>query len=127
MTPLIDLCRYQLLAPVSAGEGGDLLVGKSPEEGLRRIQALLANWLRMENVVVLTAAGCSVGAGGRLMSGPAKNNLECLVLDAVEHCPLPPNAKAVLDWKKKNYFGHGNFEDWLSYLFNVCDCLPEGR
>ncbi len=96
-----------------------MLVGKSPEEGLRRIQALLANWLRMENVVVLTAAGCSVGAGGRLMSGPAKNNLECLVLDAVEHCPLPPNAKAVLDWKKKNYFGHGNFEDWLSYLFNV--------
>lgn len=86
---------------------------------MRRMQALLADWLRMENVVVLTAAGCSVGGGGRLMSGPAGNNLECLVIDAVEQCPLSADAKAVLDWKKKHGFGAGNFEDWLSYLFNA--------
>ena len=60
-------CIYQLIAPASAGDSQDLLDGKTQEEGLRRIQALLADWLRMENVVVLTAAGCSVGAGGRLM------------------------------------------------------------
>jgi hypothetical protein len=33
------------------------------------MQALLADWLRMENVMVLTAAGMSVSAGGRLMVG----------------------------------------------------------
>lgn len=112
-------CRYKLLSPDSAGESADLLAGKNSEDGLRRIQALLADWLRMENVVVLTAAGCSVGAGGRLMAGPAANNLECLVLDAVEQCPLSENAKAIIEWKKANGFGVGGFEDWLSYLFNA--------
>ncbi len=86
---------------------------------MRRIQALLADWLRMENLVVLTAAGCSVGAGGRLMAGPANNNLECLVLDAVENCALSNEARGVIAWKKANHFGSGNFEEWLSYLFNA--------
>jgi hypothetical protein len=96
-----------------------LVADKTVEEGQRRIQALLADWLRMENVVVLTAAGCSVGAGGRLMTAPAENNLECLVLDAVEQCPLSAAARALISWKRNNDFGKGNFEDWLSYLFNA--------
>ena len=58
--------------------------------------------LRMENVVVLTAAGCSISSGGRLMAGPADNNLECLVLDAVDHCPLSDEARAIIKWKKDN-------------------------
>jgi len=82
---MTELCKYKLLSPVSAGEGDDLLADKSPEDGLRRVQALLADWLRMENVVVLTAAGTSFSAGGRLMAGPRANNLECLVLGAVEN------------------------------------------
>lgn len=118
-----DLTPYKLLSPVSAGESDDLLKGKTPDEGLRRIQALLADWLRMENVVVLTAAGCSVGCGGRLMAGPKANNLECLVLDAVYHTEVPDAAKSILchrmaKWPKGN-FGPLGFEDWLSYLFNV--------
>jgi hypothetical protein len=116
---LVNSCRYKLLAPASAGQGENLLVDKSVEEGQRRIQALLADWLRMENVVVLTAAGCSVGAGGRLMAGKPENNLECLVLDAVEQCPLSAEAKAILDWKRNTDFGKGHFEDWLGYLFNA--------
>lgn len=118
-----DICKYQLLAPVSAGEEPDLLAGKNSEDGLRRMQALLADWLRMENVVILTAAGCSVGANGRLMSGPPANNLECLVVDAVEQCPLSDEAKAVLQWKKNNGYGGGKFEGWLSYLFNAGSLL----
>jgi hypothetical protein len=116
---LTGICKYKLLSPKSAGEGEDLVANKTVEEGQRRIQALLADWLRMENVVVLTAAGCSVGAGGRLMVGPAENNLECLVLDAVERCPLSADARALISWKRSNDFGKGNFEDWLSYLFNA--------
>lgn len=124
---MTEICKYQLLAPVSASEGSDLLAGKSSEDGRRRIQALLADWLRMENVVVLTAAGASVGAGGRLMSGPAANNLECLVIDAVQHCPITNAAKAVLAWKKANNFGKGEFEDWLTYLFNASGLLKPTR
>ena len=116
---MAEMSKYKLLAPASAGQSENLLANKSPEEGQRRIQALLADWLRMENVVVLTAAGCSVGAGGRLMAGRAESNLECLVLDAVEHCPLSAEAKAVIAWKKQNDFGKGHFEDWLGYLFNA--------
>lgn len=118
---MADPYKYQLLAPASAGEAEDLLADKSEEDGLRRIQALLADWLRMENVVVLTAAGCSVEAGGRLMAGPAHNNLECLVLDAVEKCSLSDEAKAVIAWKQAHDRGKGNFEEWLSYLFNASD------
>ena len=116
---MTDICKYKLLSPDSAGESDDLIAAKNSEDGLRRIQALLADWLRMENVVVLTAAGSSVGAGGRLMAGPADNNLECLVLDAVEQCGLSDDAKAIVEWKKANGFGEGNFEEWLSYLFNA--------
>lgn len=110
---------YRLIGPASAGEGKDLLDGKNPEDRLRRVQALLSDWLRMENLVVLTAAGCSVAAGGRLMSGPHKNNLECLVLDAVDQCELGTGAKRMLAWKRANDYGKGNFERWLSYLFNA--------
>lgn len=112
-------CPYQLISPISAGENADLLAEKNVEDGIRRIQALLADWLRMENVVVLTAAGCSVGAGGKLMAGPPANNLECLVLNAVENCPLSNEAQTIIAWKKANHFGSGNFEQWLSYLFNA--------
>lgn len=120
---MTDLSPYKLLSPVSAGESDDLLRNKTPEEGIRRIQALLADWLRMENVVVLTAAGCSVGRGGRLMAGPKKSNLECLVLDAVRHTPIPEAAKAIIRhrmsvWPKDDG-GPLGFEDWLSHLFNV--------
>jgi hypothetical protein len=110
---LAEKCKYKLLAPVSAGQTENLVVEKTPEEGQRRIQALLADWLRMENVVVLTAAGCSVGAGGRLMAGKPETNLECLVLEAVEQCPLSLEAKSILAWKKGHDFGQGNFEEWV--------------
>ena len=119
-------CKYKLLSPDSAAKTANLLDGKDEEEGLRRIQALLSEWLRMENVVVLTAAGCSVGAGGRLMAGPHQTNLECLVLDAIAECDLPENAKKVIEWKRSNNFGTGNFEDWLSYLFNASN-LTDGE
>lgn len=115
---MTDQYPYELISPGSAGEGEDLLANKSSSEGLRRVQALLADWLRMENVVVLTGAGCSVGCGGRLMSGPVDNNIECVVLDAIKQCPLSAAAKSIVDWKMANGFGTGDFESWLSFVFN---------
>jgi hypothetical protein len=43
---------YRLISPNEQ----NLLTG---ENDIQRLQALLSEWLRMENVVVLTAAGCS--------------------------------------------------------------------
>lgn len=114
-----NLHVYKLLSPDSAGKNKDLLSKKSPEDGLRRVQALLAEWLRMENVVVLTAAGCSVEAGGRLMAASEENSLENLVLNTVEHCDISDNAKAIINWRKKNKHRKGSFEEWLSFLFSA--------
>ena len=47
---MTDQCKYQLNSPVSAGESEDHLAGKIGDETLRRIQAVLADWLRMVNV-----------------------------------------------------------------------------
>lgn len=118
---------YKLISPDTAAGTKDLLDDKNSEEATRRIQALLADWLRMENVVVLTAAGCSVQAGGRLMAGPASNNLECLVLDAVEKCKLSSNESKIVSWKKANGYGSGDFENWLSYLFNASELVANAQ
>ena len=53
------------------------------------------------------------------MIGPAENNLECLVLNAVENCTLSEDARSVIKWKKAHDFGQGNFEEWLSHLFSA--------
>lgn len=121
-----DNSKYKLISPKTAGESQDLLSGKSSDESLRRIQALLADWLRMENLVVLTAAGTSVDAGGKLMAGPRDNNLECLVLDAVENCDISDNTKKIVI-ERKSLWEDGKsagreqlgFEGWLSYLFGA--------
>jgi len=39
----MEACPYHLFSPISAGEGADLIEGKSQEDGIRRIQALLTN------------------------------------------------------------------------------------
>lgn len=122
-----NLCKYKLLSPRANEEHQDLLVGKNSDDGMHRIQALLAEWLRMENVVVLTAAGCSVGANGRLMAGPKKNNLEHLVLEAVGECRISENAKAIVEWKEQNDSNEGNFENWLSYLFNASSLVADNN
>ena len=114
-----DVCKYVLKSPDAFGESTDLVIGKNSEEGLSRIQALIAEWLGMENVVVLTGSGCSVDAGGRVMKGSRNISLEHLVLDAVLQCPLSDAAKAILQWRVENSSGEGNFEEWLSYLFNM--------
>lgn len=123
---MTELCKYRLLSTVSAGESEDLLANKSPSDGLRRMQALLADWLRMENVVVLTAAGTSFSAGGRLMAGGRATNLECLVLDAVQQCTLAADAAAIIRhrislWPAAPKQGPTGFEEWLSYLFNAAE------
>jgi hypothetical protein len=49
------------------GPTGDLLAEVPQGDRLNRLQSLIAEWLRMENIIVLLGAGSSVSQGGPLM------------------------------------------------------------
>lgn len=115
--------KYCLRGSTDNGQGDDLLKNKTDQDSRQRLQALISEWLRMENLVVLTAAGCSVSSGGKLMSGG--NSLEKVVLEAVNVIEtLPAGAKTIIAERLKNFeeraeWAKNNFEEWLSYLVNA--------
>lgn len=112
--------EYQLVGPSEDGKVSDLLAGKTVKESRQRLQALIAEWLRMENLVVLTGAGTSVSAGGKTM-----DKLECAVLETMKALPkAPASISTVIDARLAPIAPDANprrmgFEDWLSYLVNA--------
>lgn len=110
------LKKYQLIGPSDSGEVSDLLVDLSEKDAKHRLQALIAEWLRMENLVVLSGAGTSVSCGGKIMT-----NLERTVLEAVEATNgFPAGAAAVIKARKEeDGKTRAGFEDWLSFLVNA--------
>ena len=113
--------QYQLLGPSSDQNANDLLKDCTDnQEALQRMQALLSEWLRMENLVVLTAAGCSIDCGGKTMP-----SLEKSVLKAVKKVTgLPEGAISIIEERLKDNndekvaWAKTGFEQWLSYLVN---------
>jgi hypothetical protein len=75
---------YQLIGPSEDGQLNDLLVTMSAKDSRLRLQALLAEWLHMENLVVLTGTGTSVPLSGK------RDNLENAVLATVKALPKFP-------------------------------------
>src|SRR5262245_45973863 len=110
--------RYKLLG----GGGRDLLAeaaaqSQSVLEGeLIRLQALLAQWLRMDNVVVLMSAGCSYSQGGKLMGTLEKAVLELL---AKKYRASKQSSVSALIEERRRAKEPCTFEDWLSYLSNA--------
>src|ERR1039458_8852125 len=89
--------EYQLIGPSEDGKINDLLALPSAKDSRQRLQALIAEWLRMENLVVLTGAGTSVTAGGRTM-----DRLEREVLATIKGLPdLPSMIGAIIDARVK--------------------------
>jgi hypothetical protein len=114
-----SLSEYRLIGPSDDGKISDLLATMSAKDARQRLQALIAEWLRMENLVVLTGAGTTVSSGGKTMV-----NLENDVLATVKALPdLPKNVGAIIDARSAPSAGDGakkiGFEDWLSYLVNA--------
>lgn len=108
--------KYKLVGPSDSGEVSDLLADLDEKESKHRLQALIAEWLRMENLVVLTGAGTSVSSGGKTM-----DKLENTVLETVKAMEdLPVGAAAIIEarqnQKEEEKIG---FEDWLSFLVNA--------
>lgn len=107
---------YKLIGPSDGGEVSDLLSELSAKDARHRLQALIAEWLRMENLVVLSGAGTSVTSGGKTMV-----NLERAVLEAVKTTKgLPAGSAAVITARNVGETkAKAGFEDWLSFLVNA--------
>lgn len=111
--------EYQLIGPSEDGKINDILATLNAKDSRQRLQALIAEWLRMENLVVLTGAGTSVSAGGKTME-----NLERAVLSTVKALPkIPVSVGAVIDARlmppATAAIPRLGFEEWLSYLVNA--------
>lgn len=109
--------EYRLIGPSDDGSVSDSLDNLTLQASRQRLQALISEWLRMENVVVLTAAGCSASLGGKLMA-----NLEKAVLDTIASLSdCPASIKTLVSHRnteasKDDALG---FEEWLSFLVNA--------
>lgn len=107
--------KYKLVGPSDSGEVSDLLADLDEKESKHRLQALIAEWLRMENLVVLTGAGTSVSSGGKKM-----DDLENTVLETVKAMEdLPAGAATIIEARQKKRKKKIGFEDWLSFLVNA--------
>lgn len=122
-----EVKKYSLMGSSENGQVDDLLEGKNDKASRQRLQALISEWLRMENLVVLTAAGCSVSSGGKTME-----TLERSVLEAVNEIVEPvgsnkglsKEAKQIISERLKKFderkdWAKSGFEEWLSYLVNA--------
>lgn len=110
--------EYQLIGPSDDGTINDLLAALNTRDSRQRLQALIAEWLRMENLVVLAGAGTSVSSGGKTMV-----DLEKDVLATIQALPkLPSSISAVIESRAASPnegSKKAGFEDWLSYLVNA--------
>ena len=92
MTTTAGPLEYQLIGLTEGGDIGDLLSSLDQKQARIRLQALVAEWLRMENLVVLTGSGTSVSAGGKTMA-----NLETAVFATIEALSdLPASIKPII-------------------------------
>lgn len=108
---------YSLFGVGPSGQTEDLLAVLSDGEGRQRLQALIAEWLRMENLVILTGAGCSVSQGGKIIA-----KLEDAVLEAVRGMDdlSAPAKEIVAEREAVVAIGlGGSFEQWLSFVANA--------
>lgn len=107
--------QYRLIGPTENGDVSDLLTGKNTKDAKYRLQALIAEWLRMENLVVLTGAGTSVTCGGKTIAGLERDVLE--VVKATKN--LPASVVNIVNDRQAALGTSVNFEDWLSFLVNA--------
>lgn len=106
------------------GENGKNLLSKEENcsDGRRRLQALLAQWMRMENMVVLMGAGCSYAHGGLVMTALEKKVLGFLQDIYQSEQGKNSNLLRVVRSRFSKESGPG-FELWLSYLSNIYHLL----
>lgn len=111
--------HYRLIGPTDSGEVSDLLAELGEKAAKHRLQALITEWLRMENLVVLAGAGTSVTSGGKIMA-----TLEREVLETLKNTDTLPNdvtknsILTIIDDRQIPSPRPG-FEEWMSFLVNA--------
>jgi hypothetical protein len=109
--------EYQLIGLTEGGDAGNLLAELDQKQGRVRLQALISEWLRMENLVVLTGSGTSVSAGGKTMA-----NLEKEVFATIEKLGDLPVSVSLVIQARRDAAEAGSpigFEAWLSFVANA--------
>lgn len=118
-TPKEAPTEYRLIGPSDSGEVNDLLADQSAKDAKHRLQALIAEWLRMENLVVLCGSGTSVTSGGKIMADLERDVLK--TVEATETFPstvMKENVLKIID-DRRNESPKSSFEAWLSCLVNA--------
>lgn len=57
--------EYHLIGLTATGDVGEIFSALDQKQGRVHLQALIAEWLRMDDLVVLTWSGKSVSSGGK--------------------------------------------------------------
>ena len=94
---------------------GNLLEGLQESDALDRIQALLSDWLRIENMVILAGAGCSISQDGVALTGLEQHVLDT-VLDLGTDIPDLGKALDLVRARKEAGSSAVGFETWLSSI-----------
>lgn len=111
--------KYRLIGLSDNGEVSDLLESLNEDDAKLRLQALIAEWLRMENLVVLTGAGTSVSSGGKTIVDLENDVFETIkATKEPDFCVDKDNIDKIIEFRK-NESSKSGFEDWLSYLVNA--------
>lgn len=111
--------KYRLIGPSDNGDVSDLLESLSENDAKHRLQALIAEWLRMENLVVLTGAGTSVSSGGKTMVDLEKNVFETIKATTKFEAGVEKENIDKIIKLRENDTSKSGFEDWLSFLVNA--------
>lgn len=126
---------YRLWSGPAGKAENDLLDRPDVQDRRQRLQALLSQWLRMENLVTLLGAGCSCSQEGKVLGPLEKAVLE--YLSALYKKPDKPAAqgesedspettalKIVQQREIANLIEDGpGFEQWLSIVSNTAYLL----
>ena len=102
--------RYELHAA-----SGDLLEGLNESAARDRLQALISEWLRIENMVILAGAGCSISQNGVTLAGLEDHVLDT-VLDLGTDIPSLGKAVDLVQARKDQGNDAVGFETWLSSI-----------
>ncbi len=125
--PTASTRRYRLSGPTSK----DLLApdasSTDASEELVRLQSLLAQWLRMENVLVLLAAGASVGRGGKTLPNLERSVLQLLLAYYSDKANSELAAFIAARQGEVATGGAPGFEEWLSQLVTAHALLSNAK
>ena len=121
--PPVPPNEYQLIGLTEDGNAGDLLLSHDQKQGRVRLQALISEWLRMENLVVLTGSGTSVSTGGKTMA-----NLETAVFATIEAMSdLPASIAPIIKARKDAVIAADLLDEPTLGFDGICCSLFELR